>query len=97
MPEPVKELIDVIWEKYDRDHSGQLSNAEMRPFVQEYLHKLGEGDRLPEKQFNAMFASLDVNHDGQISKDEMKAFIGKVRATEIEQIQQAVAEVIHKE
>jgi len=82
----VKELIDEIWANYDKDNSGQLSKAEIKPFVQEYLTKLGEGNRLPEKQFNTMFAPLDENNDGQISKEEMKEFIEKVRATEIEAV-----------
>ena len=47
--EEVKELIDQIWAIYDQDNSGQLSNAEMKTFVKEYLDKLGEGGRLPEK------------------------------------------------
>jgi Ca2+-binding EF-hand superfamily protein len=55
----------------------------MKGFVTVYLSKVGEADRLPEKQFNAMFNSLDVNHDGQINKEEMKAFIEKVRATKV--------------
>lgn len=74
-----------------------LSKSEMQAFVKEYLHKAGEGDRLPEKQFNAMFAGLDVNHDDQISKAEMKAFVEKVKAAKIEQVQEAVAEAIHQE
>ena len=95
--EEVKELIDEIWAEFDKDHSGQLSVAEMKGFVTAYLAKVGEADRLPEKQFNAMFTSLDVNHDGQINKEEMKAFIDKVRATEVAQVQEAVAEAIHEE
>ena len=63
-----------------------LSKTEMLAFVKEYLHKAGE-DRLPEKQFNAMFAGLDVNHDDQISKAEMKAFIDKVKAAKVEDVQ----------
>ena len=55
----------------------------MKGFVTVYLSKVGEADRLPEKQFNAMFNLLDVNHDGQINKEEMKAFIEKVRATKV--------------
>jgi len=31
--EEVKELIDEIWVKYDKDNSGQLSKAEMKQFV----------------------------------------------------------------
>jgi Ca2+-binding EF-hand superfamily protein len=56
----------------------------MKSFVKEYLTKLGEGDRLPEKQFESIFASIDDNKDGQISKAEMKDFIEKIRATEVE-------------
>lgn len=62
--EEVKELIDVIWADYDKDHSGQLSVAEMKAFVNAYLTKVGEADRLPEKQLNTIFNSIDVNHDG---------------------------------
>ena len=69
----------------------------MKVFVLEYLTRLGENNRLPEKQFNSMFASLDENHDGQISKAEMKDFIEKVRGAEVVNIQEAVAEVIHQE
>ena len=91
------ELIDEIWAAYDKDNSGQLSTAEMKSFVIAYLTKVGEATRLPEKQFNALFNSIDVNHDGQINKAEMKAFIDKIRATEVQDIQEAVAEEIHKE
>ena len=58
------ELIDEIWAAYDKDNSGQLSASEMRSFVVAYLTKLGEANRLPEKQFNALFNSIDINHDG---------------------------------
>jgi Ca2+-binding EF-hand superfamily protein len=87
-------LIDEIWAKFDKDNSGQLSKAEMKPFVQDYLTKLGEGERLPEKQFNSIFASLDENNDGQISKAEMKDFVEKIRATKVEEVREAVAEMI---
>jgi Ca2+-binding EF-hand superfamily protein len=69
----------------------------MRGFVVAYLTKVGEQNRLPEKQFNAIFASIDDNGDGQISKPEMKEFIDKIRATEVVDVQKAVAEEIHKE
>jgi Ca2+-binding EF-hand superfamily protein len=58
------ELIDEVWAAYDKDNSGQLSASEMRSFVVVYLTKVGEADRLPEKQFNALFNSIDINHDG---------------------------------
>ena len=95
--EEKKELIDEIWDQFDKDKSGQLSKAEMKEFVKAYLDKLGEGSRLPEKQFNSMFASIDVNHDGQINKAEMLEFIQNVRATEVADVQEAIAEAVHQE
>jgi len=97
VPDVVKDLIDDIWESYDKDHSGQLSKAEMKPFVQEYLNKIGDADRLPQKQFDSMFSKIDTNNDGEISKQEMRAFIEKIQATEVAAIQQAVANAIHEE
>ena len=90
------ELIDEIWATYDKDNSGQLSASEMRSFVVAYLTKLGEANRLPEKQFNALFNSIDINHDGQINKAEMKAFSEHVRATKVQDIQEAVAHELHQ-
>jgi Ca2+-binding EF-hand superfamily protein len=95
--EEVKELIDDIWALYDKDNSGQLSKAEMKPFIKEYLNKLGEGDRLPEEQFNSMFASMDENNDGQVSKAEIKEFIEKIRATEVIAMKKAVEEAVAEE
>lgn len=69
----------------------------MKTFVLAYLTQLGEENRLPEKQFDSMFAKFDGNNDGQISKAEMKEFIEKVRATQISDIQEAVADMIHQE
>jgi Ca2+-binding EF-hand superfamily protein len=69
----------------------------MKSFVTAYLAKVGEADRLPEKQFNALFTSLDINHDGQINKEEMKAFIDKVRATKVADVQEAIADIVHEE
>lgn len=66
----------------------------MKNFVFAYLTKLGEANRLPEKQFNELFNSIDINHDGQINKPEMKAFIEKIRATEVHDVQEAVAQEI---
>lgn len=67
----------------------------MKPFVQEYLDAHENAKKLPEKQFNAMFAQIDENHDGQISKAEIKEFIQRVLATDIEHVAEAVAEIIH--
>jgi Ca2+-binding EF-hand superfamily protein len=78
----MKTLIEEIWEKYDTDKNGTLNKSEARVFVKEYLLKLGEADRLPEEQFNSIFAQLDEDANGKITPDEMKDYIEKVRLTE---------------
>jgi Ca2+-binding EF-hand superfamily protein len=51
-------------------------------FVKEYLLQLGEADRLPTGQFNAIFKDMDEDGNGKITPAEMKEFIEKIRATE---------------
>lgn len=75
-------ILDEIWAKYDTDKNGTLNKSEARVFVKEYLLKLGEADRLPPGQFNAIFKDLDEDGNGKITPAEMKDFIEKIRATE---------------
>jgi Ca2+-binding EF-hand superfamily protein len=75
-------ILDEIWAKYDTDKNGTLNKSEARVFVKEYLLKLGEADRLPPGQFNAIFKDLDEDGNGKITPAEMKDFIEKIRITE---------------
>ena len=75
-------ILDEIWAKYDTDKNGTLNKSEARVFVKEYLLKLGEADRLPPGQFNAIFKDLDEDGNGKITPAEMKDFIEKIRTTE---------------
>ena len=60
-------ILDEIWAKYDTDKNGTLNKSEARVFVKEYLLKLGEADRLPPGQFNAIFKDLDEDGNGKIT------------------------------
>lgn len=84
IPEEAKigDILNEIWAKYDTDKNGTLNKSEARVFVKEYLLKLGEGDRLPVGQFNAIFKDLDEDGNGKITPAEMKDFIEKIRKTE---------------
>lgn len=75
-----KQVIDLIWEEFDKDRSNSLSRAETRNFVKAYLIKVGEGERFPEDQFVALFKDFDEDGNGIISKAEMKEFLEKIRA-----------------
>lgn len=74
-----KEIIDEVWEQFDKDNSGALSRAETRNFVKVYLMKVGEGERFPEDQFAELFKEFDEDGNGIITKKEMQDFIEKVR------------------
>ena len=78
----IASVLDEIWAKYDTDKNGTLNKSEARVFVKEYLLKLGEADRLPPGQFNAIFKDLDEDGNGKITPAEMKDFIEKIRKTE---------------
>jgi Ca2+-binding EF-hand superfamily protein len=78
----IANILEEIWAKYDTDKNGTLNKSETKVFVKEYLLKLGEADRLPPGQFNAIFKDLDEDGNGKITPAEMKVFIEKIRATE---------------
>jgi len=78
----IANILEEIWAKYDTDKNGTLNKSEAKVFVKEYLLKLGEADRLPPGQFNAIFKDLDEDGNGKITPAEMKVFIEKIRATE---------------
>ena len=78
----IAKILDEIWAKYDTDKNGTLNKSEAKVFVKEYLLKLGEADRLPPGQFNAIFKDMDEDGNGKITPAEMKEFIEKIRATE---------------
>lgn len=78
----IAKILDEIWAKYDSDKNGTLNKSEAKVFVKEYLLKLGEADRLPPGQFNAIFKDMDEDGNGKITPAEMKEFIEKIRATE---------------
>ena len=47
----IGEAVDSIWQKYDKDNSGQLDREETMRFFQKTLNELGETEEFDEKYF----------------------------------------------
>ena len=71
----VAEIVDGIWETYDKDKSGGLDRDETRRFLQETLGKMDDGTAYKEEEFEETFNQFDLNHNGLIEKAEMAMFI----------------------
>lgn len=69
-----KKLVENIWEKYDKDGSGELEVQECMKFLRDmaYLSK----DPTLYTQGDKIIQRLDRDHSGSISKEELiKQFI----------------------
>lgn len=62
------ELIPVdVWAIIDVNEAGQVTSAE---FVEYYIAKAEDGDKLSESEAQQKFSSLDQDSDGQLTKQE---------------------------
>lgn len=74
--EVIESVISEIWNKYDKDKSGELDKDEARDFVKAELQELGEGCIFNEQEFDALFKeSFDEDGDARIQRDEMRKFL----------------------
>eukprot|EP01127_Copromyxa_protea_P016877 TRINITY_DN5099_c0_g1_i2.p1 TRINITY_DN5099_c0_g1~~TRINITY_DN5099_c0_g1_i2.p1 ORF type:complete len:125 (+),score=22.74 TRINITY_DN5099_c0_g1_i2:6-380(+) len=78
--------VDKLWEKYDRDESGYLEEAEAQLFFKSVWNWLdSEGVELvPGASYEKWWNEFDRNKDGKLSKDEFKAVIRKALAMSAE-------------
>jgi Ca2+-binding EF-hand superfamily protein len=65
-----RELIDSIWNIYDKDKSDFIDLNEFKKFVSDLI-----GQKPDRKAFKEMIHITDTNKDGKIQKEEMLAFI----------------------
>ena len=76
------DIVDEIWDKFDRDRSGQLNRRETLKFLIHFMTNQGHAPPT-NLQFNRFFSEFDVNKDGQISKQEMAQFVLKFLAPQM--------------
>jgi len=73
--EMMKNAIDLIWEEYDTDKSGDLDKAEAKKFVMDLLVYSGATSQYTDEGFEQLFTQFDKDNSGTIDKTEMAAFI----------------------
>ena len=71
----IGEAVDSIWQRYDKDNSGQLDREETMRFFRQTLIELGETEDFDEKYFDKAFEAFDKDGSGAISQLEMHIFI----------------------
>ena len=76
--EAITAIIDIIWEKYDEDDSGQLDKAESKPFINEIFGDLSQDKETADELFENIFNEFDDDRSGTIDKDEMLGFVRRM-------------------
>ena len=67
-------MIDIIWDQYDDDGSGDLDKDETRVFVNQLLNDLNF-EQITDNEFDKVFSKFDADMSGTVEKDEMVEFI----------------------
>ena len=62
-----RELVDQIWQQYDKNGDGHLDAKEAKKFFDDVC---GKGSGLEDKRAE-LEALVDKNGDGRLNKDEM--------------------------
>lgn len=73
----IQEVVEVVWNTYDKDGSGSLDKKESFAFVSDAVGQLG-GGAINEEGFNEAFAAIDDDGSGCLTKGEMARFIQKM-------------------
>ncbi len=73
-PKIIKQAVEEIFAKVDKDHSGKIDRKELKTG----LRIMGKEIGIPEptdKDIDETLKALDTNNDGQIDKNEMEALV----------------------
>ena len=83
--EEVKQKVDKMWPKWDKDGSGQLGKAEAKEALAAMLNDIeyGLGD-MSDEEYDKLFKDMDLSEDEKVGKVEMQKFI-KTRVLTLEQ------------
>jgi Ca2+-binding EF-hand superfamily protein len=65
-------VIDQIWDKYDKDSTGELDKQEFKKYIQDTL---GREDEISDDAYEEVFRYFDKNDSGTIDKAEIVFFV----------------------
>ncbi len=80
------DLTDEVIQKYGNAKGNinadeiELSQDQVRAFIQAVMEEAGEGDAWCEDEFNECFKEFDYDGSGQVSKQELLNFIKRFSA-----------------
>lgn len=69
--EQLKQAVDQIFIKYDKDHSGFLDFSESTQIVYDALKSMNTGRQPTEQDVKDLLDAADENKDQKISKEEL--------------------------
>lgn len=64
----LKNYINQIFQKYDRDNSGTLDAGELAMFFNDVFQMMGNPTRVNQQQAMQALTAIDKNNDGKASK-----------------------------
>lgn len=67
----LKQYIDQIFDRYDRDRSGTLESFELANFFNDVLAMMGDPRRINQQQATQALMAIDQNNDGRANKMEL--------------------------
>ena len=73
--EELDEIINKIWEKYDKNDDKLLNVEEAKEMISTVFAE--GGNTLDDDQIKNLFENLDLNKDGVINKEELENLLRK--------------------
>ena len=64
------QLTSDSFDKYDKDKSGYIEQAELKEVINDVASKLNKTTNIDEETVKKALESIDTNQDGKISKEE---------------------------
>ena len=69
------EVIKNVWQKYDKDGTGYLSQEEARHFIEKYCKDRHNIKDIPERAFQEWYKELNRHGNGQIKIIDMANYL----------------------
>ena len=67
----LRQYIDQIFDRYDRDRSGTLESFELANFFNDVFAMMGDPRRINQQQATQALMAIDQNNDGRANKMEL--------------------------
>ena len=71
-------MIDEIWNTYDVDNDGVMTDEEVEHFVKEYMPEFKPGFIFSQDLFVSIFKEIDEDDNSVVDRNELTEFIFKL-------------------